>query len=899
VALGKSWRAILSVAGAASLLVGVAMALTPASAAASSTYAVTEVPIAATLVDGVAADPATNTVYADVSVQPYAIAVINGATDAVTAQINLPFEPGVVAVDSASDTVYAISYAAASPTAAVINGATNTVTATISLPAGLRPYAAVVNPVTHMVYVTDWGNGTVVVIDGNTDTVAAIIPLADPVLDPKPFPRGADVDSATNTVYVGDAGGDQVEVIDGATNAITGRIPLPSGSYPAGIAADPAAGLVYVADQDTGAISVINTATDGVSTLVSGMQLPLALGLDAASGTLFAASRQGGTAGLGTTYVIDTATGALVAQIPRGATSVTVTPAGGGSAYLTNGRIAGPLEGYVTVITPSTVNTMSPVILSDALSGFAVGQSGEFQLTASATPSPTFSATGLPAGLTLSPSGLLSGTPAPGTGGQYPIPITAVNGIAPSFTETFYLSVDAAPVITSAGQVTFTAGVASTFSATASGYPASGFTETGALPVGVAFSPSGVLSGTPTAPGVYPIQITASNGVGAAATQAFTLVVEAPPSMYIPVGPVRVLDTRNGTGGYSSPVGQDGTISLQVTGVDGVPSSGVTAVVLNVTATDPTASSYVTVYPDSTSRPTASDLNFTAGETIANLVTVPVGADGLVDFYNYAGSTDLVADLEGYYTSAGSAYDSAGPVRILDTRNGTGGYTTPVGPGGTIGLQVDGVAGVPSTGVTAVALNVTATNPTASSYVTVYPDGAARPTASNLNFTAGETIPNLVIVPVGADGKVDFYNFAGSVNLVADLAGYYTSSGSGSEFVALGPVRVLDTRNGTGGYSSAVGPGQTISLPVTGVDGVSGVTAVVLNVTATSPTASSYVTVYPDGVSRPTASNLNFTPGETIPNLVVVPVGADGDVDFYNNTGSVELVADLEGYFVS
>jgi len=80
--------------------------------------------------------------------------------------------------------------------------------------------------------------------------------------------------------------------------------------------------------------------------------------------------------------------------------------------------------------------------------------------------------------------------------------------------------------------------------------------------------------------------------------------------------------------------------------------------------------------------------------------------------------------------------------------------------------------------VTAVVLNVTATGPTASSFVTVYPDGGTRPVTSDLNFTAGETIPNLVVVPVGADGKVDFYNDAGSVNLIADLSGYYTAGGT-------------------------------------------------------------------------------------------------------------------------
>jgi hypothetical protein len=370
---------------------------------------------------------------------------------------------------------------------------------------------------------------------------------------------------------------------------------------------------------------------------------------------------------------------------------------------------------------------------------------------------------------------------------------------------------------------------------------------------------------------------------------------------FVPLGPVRVLDTRTGTGGHSGPVGPGKAISLQVSGVGGVPASGVTAVVLNVTATDPTASSFVTVYPDGRTRPDASNLNFTRGETIPNLVVTPVGADGKVDFYNSAGSVNLIADLAGYYTDSGggSLLGSLGPVRVMDTRNGTGVAKAPVGPGKAISLQVSGVGGVPASGVTAVVLNVTATDPTASSFVTVYADGQARPVASNLNFSRGETIPNLVVVPVGADGKVDFYNSAGSVNLFADLSGYYTAAGAG--FAPLGPVRVMDTRNGTGVAKAPVGPGKAISLQVSGVDGVaaSGVTAVVLNVTATDPTASSFVTVYPDGGTRPVASNLNFTRGETIPNLVVVPVGADGKVDFYNSAGSVNLVADLAGYYTA
>jgi hypothetical protein len=421
-------------------------------------------------------------------------------------------------------------------------------------------------------------------------------------------------------------------------------------------------------------------------------------------------------------------------------------------------------------------------------------------------------------------------------------------------------------------------------------------------------SASCTLGATQLQAGSYPLTVSYS-GDGTYLPSTFnssggvTLTVAAATvAPYTPVAPVRVLDTRNGTGGFSSPVGSGKTISLQVTGRDGVPASGVTAVVLNLTATGPTASSWVIAYPDGHSRPAqGSSLNFTKGETIPNLVTVPVGADGKIDLYNNAGTVNLVADLQGYYSISGeSRYTAAGPVRILDTRNGTGGFSSPVGAGKTISLQVTGQDGVPATGVTAVVLNLTATGPSSSGWVIAYPDGQPRPAeGSNLNFTKGETIPNQVIVPVGADGKIDLYNNAGTVNLVADLQGYYTTT-SGSEYTTAGPVRILDTRNGTGGFSTPVGSGKTISLQVTGQDGVpaSGVTAVVLNLTATGPTASGWVIAYPDGQPRPAqGSSLNFTKGETIPNQVTVPVGADGKIDLYNNAGSVNLVADLEGYF--
>ncbi|WP_371476645.1 hypothetical protein [Kitasatospora sp. NBC_00315] len=372
------------------------------------------------------------------------------------------------------------------------------------------------------------------------------------------------------------------------------------------------------------------------------------------------------------------------------------------------------------------------------------------------------------------------------------------------------------------------------------------------------------------------------------------------PSTLVPVSPARLLDTRAGTGAPKAKLGPDSTLTLTVAGRAGLPLTGVSAVVLNVTVTNPTEASHVTAYPHGTGRPTASNLNFTPGETIPNQVTVPV-VDGRIDFYNHLGTVDLVADVSAYYTpgDAGSRYTALPtPARLLDTRAGTGSAKAKLGPDSSLTVQVAGRGGVPAEGVTAVILNVTVTNPTDESYVTAYPHGTGRPTASNLNFTPGESIPNQVVVPV-VDGRIDLYNHIGAVDLVADVSGYF--SASGSVFVPTGPARALDTRNGTGGFQGRLGP-SAIALTVgRWANGVPpyGVTGAALNVTVTNATDSSFLAVYGTGPGWPipTTSSLNFSAGQTIANAVTPSVG-DG-VIFANHVGSTDVIADVSGYFTA
>lgn len=362
-----------------------------------------------------------------------------------------------------------------------------------------------------------------------------------------------------------------------------------------------------------------------------------------------------------------------------------------------------------------------------------------------------------------------------------------------------------------------------------------------------------------------------------------------------PLVPERILDTRAGNGAPAVRVGPDGQVDLQVAGRGGVPSTGAGAVVLNVTGVAATQASFVTVWPTGAQRPAASNLNVAPGDTVPNLVVAKLGAGGRVSLFNRFGEIDLVVDVAGWFPE-GAGLEPLVPDRILDTRVGNGAPAARVGPDGQIDVQVTGRGGVPAAGVGAVVMNVTAAAPTAASFVTVWPAGGNRPTVSNLNLAPGGTVANLVVVKLGEQGRVSMFNRFGDVDLVADVAGWFPADGG---FVPLVPDRILDTRDGNGAPAARVGPDGQIDLAVTGRGGVpaDGVGAVVMNVTAVAPSTASFVTAWPAGVTRPTASNLNLTAGHTVPNLVIVKVGKNGHVSLFNRFGDVDLIADIAGWF--
>ncbi len=402
----------------------------------------------------------------------------------------------------------------------------------------------------------------------------------------------------------------------------------------------------------------------------------------------------------------------------------------------------------------------------------------------------------------------------------------------------------------------------------------------------------------------YTVKVTATNAQGTGpASAASAPAVPGLGDAFHALTPARVVDSRNGTGGYSTPWGAGVTRNVTVGGVGGVPSNA-DAVVLNVTETGATGSSYLSLFPAGSARPTASSLNFTSGETIPNQVTVKLGTSGAVSIFNAGGNADVVVDVTGYYdTNTGDGFTSLTPARILDSRPGTGnvgGFTTPWGAGTSRDLQVGGVGGVPSD-ADAVVLNVTVTGTTAGSFLSIWPQGSVRPTASSLNWTSGETIPNAVTVKLNAaNGKISLYNLTGNTDVIVDVAGYF-KAGTGKAFYPLAPGRILDSRPGSGnvgGYATPWAVGTSRNLSVAGFGGVlSGADSVVANVTVTDTTSSSFLSIWPQGASRPTVSSLNWTAGETIPNAVTVKLSSGGAISLYNAGGQVDAILDVAGYY--
>lgn len=377
---------------------------------------------------------------------------------------------------------------------------------------------------------------------------------------------------------------------------------------------------------------------------------------------------------------------------------------------------------------------------------------------------------------------------------------------------------------------------------------------------------------------------------------------------YYPDTPRRIFDSR---GGGNSRLGQGRSVVITPS-VSGVTPS---AVVVNLTVVNPSTSGYLTAYPTGTALPRTSSINFSAGRTIANLVTVPVGSDGKIVIYNGLGTTDVLVDQLGAYSKnddalagrgRGGGYHPTDVSGLLDTRSDGGGPLLP-GYYTTLAVRYNGTGSQ----ISALAVNITVTNTNGNGYLTAY-DGASSnpPRVSTLNFTKGLTVANSAIVPTsqcttsacgGDAAQIGILNGStGNFDVVVDITGFFDKGNIAApvRYVPLAsPVRIVDSRSNLGVGKLGAGVSRTFVPPAS----VAGASTVGLdtNVTLVKPTTSTYLTFWPQltNYPRPNASTVNSGAGQVISNHAIQETGTDSKINVYNFNGTSDVVVDVSGTF--
>ncbi len=380
--------------------------------------------------------------------------------------------------------------------------------------------------------------------------------------------------------------------------------------------------------------------------------------------------------------------------------------------------------------------------------------------------------------------------------------------------------------------------------------------------------------------------------------------------------PVRVFDTRDGTGTPGTQIGPHQSRTLQLGGRAGVPGSGVSAVVVNLTATRGTAPTALTLSPSGRRGADQTSGDVAAGADRADMVTVPLGAGGLVEVVNKAGSVDVVVDLLGFYVADDSAvaamhrvpggYHPLSPRDVFDST--AYGYSRGAGVSAMQTVDVHAALGAASAHVRALVTTITASGTAYTGHVTAWSGASASPPrASTLNYRAGGSVTNMAIVPVtpcaGACPGAGLAGFtlqnrsSGSAQIVVSVVGYVDDGSltTGLRFRALDRVtRVVDTRTGLGGATSSVGQTQTVSFAVVSVSTTG---AVMTRTTLLSAGGRTDVTLWAPATDEPRSRTRVAGAGESVSGPAIIEVDWLHRVLARSAEGRGDLVVDAVGTF--
>ena len=373
---------------------------------------------------------------------------------------------------------------------------------------------------------------------------------------------------------------------------------------------------------------------------------------------------------------------------------------------------------------------------------------------------------------------------------------------------------------------------------------------------------------------------------------------------YHPITPVRVLDTRSGTG-LKGKLTAGVPRTFAVAGKGGIP-AGADAITANATVVNSSAASSIYLGPSPIAHPSTFTLSFNKGQIANRGITVALSATGSlsVTYRATTGTTDLVLDVSGYFTpgSGGDTYHPLTPARVVDTRVGVGlkgglKANTPAT------FAVWGHGGVPKN-AKAVTGNVTVVNPTNAWAVYIGPAPVAKPAASTINFTRAQVQGNSVTVALSSTGTLSatYMSTKGAhTDLVFDVTGYFTADATGLRYVSLVPSTLVDTRTATG-LTGKVTANTPRTFAVRGHAGVAanaaGITGIISVVNQTSPWA---LFVGPVASSKPTTSNLNFGTKDVCSNGVTVALSSTGSLSVTYMSGAkrtTDVVLYVTGYFV-